>query len=178
GATVDDAGTPGMLAFLAHRGRVSAPVGPARLAVVATDEDDLRQKLAQAAQSIAAAPASAFSLPAGLHYAHDAAPGGVALLFPGQGSQALGMGADGAMAFEEARAVWDRAADIPMGGTRLHAVVFPPPAFGAEARARLEARLTATEWVQPALGVASAALLAVLRAIGLEAAATAGHSFG
>jgi malonyl CoA-acyl carrier protein transacylase len=54
--------------------------------------------------------------------------------------------------------------------------VFPRPVFRDDDREALERTLTATEWAQPAIGIASAALLAVLRQVGLTADAFAGHS--
>src|SRR6185503_8607204 len=57
-------------------------------------------------------------------------------------------------------------------------VVFPRPAFTDDEREAQSARLTRTEWAQPAIGVASAAILAVLDAAGVRPAAVAGHSFG
>jgi malonyl CoA-acyl carrier protein transacylase len=89
------------------------------------------------------------------------------------------MGADLAIHLDVARAPWDRAAALDLGGDRpLHRVVFPPPAFTDTDRAEQEARLTATEWAQPALAVHSLALLAVLEALGVTPDCVAGHSFG
>ena len=103
----------------------------------------------------------------------------VGFLFPGQGSQSLYMGADVAMASATALGVWDRAAELDFApGIRLHDVVFPPPVFDEAARSEQRARLTATEWAQPALGATSLALLAILREAGVQPAAVAGHSFG
>jgi acyl transferase domain-containing protein len=89
------------------------------------------------------------------------------------------MGADVAMASATALGVWDRAAEIEFApDVRLHDVVFPRPVFDEAARSEQRARLTATEWAQPALGAASLALLAILREAGVHPAAVAGHSFG
>ena len=99
-------------------------------------------------------------------------------LFPGQGSQYVGMGADVAMQVPQAQAVWDRATGLDLGDVPLHRVVFPPPAFTGDDRREQERRLTATEWAQPALAVHSAALLAVLSELGLRPDCVAGHSFG
>jgi acyl transferase domain-containing protein len=107
-----------------------------------------------------------------------ASAGRLAFLFPGQGAQRVGMGADLAMHLRLARSAWDDAARLEWGGVPLHAVVFPPPAFTPAERAEQEARLTATEWAQPALAVHSLALLAVLGSLGVTADCLAGHSFG
>ncbi len=88
------------------------------------------------------------------------------------------MGADLAVHLPLARAVWDGAARHEFGDLPLHRVVFPPPAFSDSSRADADARLTATQWAQPALAVHSTALLAVLASLGLEPDCMAGHSFG
>jgi acyl transferase domain-containing protein/NADP-dependent 3-hydroxy acid dehydrogenase YdfG len=150
-----------------------------RLGVVVGDTDDLKAKLSQAAALIKKNPGASWSLPTGLHYGASPAPqGGIAFLFPGQGSQYVGMGADIAMAYPQSRSAWDWAADIKLGSQRLHEVVFPPPAFTEADRDSQQARLTATEWAQPALAVASLAALGLLDALGITPDCVAGHSFG
>jgi acyl transferase domain-containing protein/NADP-dependent 3-hydroxy acid dehydrogenase YdfG/acyl carrier protein len=152
---------------------------PARLALVARDSEDLREALRRAADSVGRDPLRAFSSPQGVHYAHGTEAGGIAFLFPGQGSQYLGMGGDLAMAFDVARRPWDEAAGIAFDPTTpLHDVVFPRPAFTEDERRRHADRLTATEWAQPALAAASAGYLALLGELGVVPAAVAGHSFG
>jgi acyl transferase domain-containing protein/acyl carrier protein len=142
-----------------------------RLALVASDERDLVKKLRQAAKAVR--KGQPFVTPDGVAYGNGEPAGGVGFLFPGQGSQYPDMGAALAMFRDEALAVWDQAAD-----SRLHEVVFPRPAFDEETRREQASRLTETEWAQPAIGCASLATLAVLRQLGLEPDAAAGHSFG
>ncbi|MHA6692000.1 ACP S-malonyltransferase [Devosia sp. A449] len=93
-----------------------------------------------------------------------------AFTFPGQGSQAVGMGKDLAAAFPEARAVFqevDEALD-----QRLSAIMFE----GSDDILRL------TENAQPALMAVSMAVMRVLEAKGIRladhAAYVAGHSLG
>ncbi|MCC8454479.1 type I polyketide synthase [Streptomyces rochei] len=155
------------------------PGDEARLAVVATDTDDLYDRFAQAAAAIRRRPHDAFSLPGGTHYGTgDPAVGKVAFLFPGQGAQYVGMGADLAMFAPEAQAVWDRLAGRRFDGRALHGVVFPPPGFDDAEREERAALLNATEWAQPALAVHSLALLEVVRGLGLRPDCVGGHSFG
>jgi len=154
------------------------PAAAHRLALLAADADQLRARLQAALARIDADPARDFALPDGSSYGCGAFEGGIAVLFPGQGSQYPGMGADLAMQFEAAQRVWDAAAALDFDGERLPQRVFPIPAFDEGARKAQAERLTKTEWAQPALGAAAAAQWAVLSELGVAADAFAGHSFG
>lgn len=88
------------------------------------------------------------------------------MLFPGQGSQVVGMGADLVAAYPAARQVFAQA-DAWLGYS-LSALCFDGP---------LET-LTETQHAQPALLVHSVATLAVLRQHGIEPSVAAGHSLG
>ncbi|MFJ4839924.1 SDR family NAD(P)-dependent oxidoreductase [Streptomyces sp. NPDC088746] len=185
GASVSELVPPGTddgrsLASLAQESHTSfSPTDRVRLAVVATDGEDLREKYAQAVASIRQRPGTAFSTPAGVRYASgEPAPGRIGFLFPGQGSQYVGMGAGLAMLAPAAQAVWDRLGSTRFDGRPLHRVVFPPPAFTDEERADRRALLDATEWAQPALAVHALALLEVVRELGVRPDCVAGHSFG
>lgn len=94
----------------------------------------------------------------------------VAFTFPGQGSQAVGMGKDLAEAFPEARAVFAEVDDAL--GQKLSAVMFEGP----------EETLTLTANAQPALMAVSIAVMRVLEARGLtlkdKVSHVAGHSLG
>ncbi len=91
----------------------------------------------------------------------------VVLLFPGQGSQAPGMGKDLAARFPVAREVFE-AADVALG-VPLSAIAFEGPAD----------ELTLTHNAQPALLAHGAAVWAAVRdAIGDKVVAAAGHSLG
>lgn len=88
------------------------------------------------------------------------------LLFPGQGSQAVGMGKWAADRSAAARGLFERA-DAVLGRS-LSKLCFEGP----------EDELKKTENTQPALYVASAATLEVLAEAGIEPGAVAGHSLG
>jgi acyl transferase domain-containing protein/acyl carrier protein len=100
------------LANLAHASRQQwQTTAPRRLALVASTLDVLKSRLRDAIARIQSAPEIAFALADGSSYGVGAVAGKVALLFPGQGSQYLEMGAALAMQFDAARSVWDHAAD-------------------------------------------------------------------
>lgn len=92
----------------------------------------------------------------------------IGLLFPGQGSQSVGMGRDLAERFPEARAVFQEADDAL--GFALSRLMWEGP----------EEELTLTINAQPALLTHSAAVWAVLSASGAapDVVAAAGHSLG
>ncbi|MEM6852472.1 MAG: acyltransferase domain-containing protein, partial [Pseudomonadota bacterium] len=112
----------------------------------------------------------------------DAAPldGDVAFLFPGQGSQSLGMGGEIAMHFEAARKIWDEEAQRARieGRRALHSVVFPEPTWDEDAKSQQESALKATEVAQPALAVTELSYLALMKSVGVSCDLAIGHSFG
>jgi [acyl-carrier-protein] S-malonyltransferase len=93
-----------------------------------------------------------------------------AFTFPGQGSQAVGMGRDLAEAYPEARAVFEEVDDAL--GVALSTIMFEGP----------DDTLRLTENAQPALMAASLAVVRVLEARGISVAEhasfVAGHSLG
>ena len=151
----------------------------ARVAVVASDANELGIKLDKAVEVIRAGSEESLPDP-DVHFGFG--PSKVerlAFIFPGQGSQYVGMGAEAAMTFDCARAVWDEAVDIEeFAGDRLDRAVFPPPAFTDDERAQQFKTLTAMATAQPAIAAVSLGFLHLLRELGVEADAMAGHSFG
>lgn len=89
-----------------------------------------------------------------------------ALLFPGQGSQRVGMGRDLAHRFDVARATYEEA-DAALGFA-LSAICFEGP----------EDALTLTQHSQPAILTTSIAVFRVLAEKGLAFDVAAGHSLG
>jgi [acyl-carrier-protein] S-malonyltransferase len=90
----------------------------------------------------------------------------IALLFPGQGSQSVGMGRDLYDNFAAARAVFEEADEAL--GFALSKVIFEGP----------EETLRLTEHTQPAILTVSTAAARVLTEAGVTAAMAAGHSLG
>ncbi|MCO6177749.1 ACP S-malonyltransferase [Ciceribacter sp. RN22] len=94
----------------------------------------------------------------------------IAFTFPGQGSQAVGMGKELAATYPEARAVFEEVDEAL--GEKLSSVMFEGP----------EETLTLTANAQPALMAVSMAVIRVMQARGLDlkskVAFVAGHSLG
>jgi [acyl-carrier-protein] S-malonyltransferase len=92
--------------------------------------------------------------------------GKIAFLFPGQGSQVVGMGKQLADQEPLAKAIFDKA-DEKLN-INLSNTIFEGP----------EELLKKTEYTQPALLTVSTAILEVFKKYGIEADYTAGHSLG
>jgi acyl transferase domain-containing protein/NAD(P)H-dependent flavin oxidoreductase YrpB (nitropropane dioxygenase family)/NAD(P)-dependent dehydrogenase (short-subunit alcohol dehydrogenase family) len=134
---------------------------PVQVAVVADDIGDLQAKL-----RAASAPASSDGV-----FPRREIKGEVAFLFPGQGSQRLGMLADLYVAFP-------RLQRFLRLGHRWNDRMFPPAAFSPEERAAMSAALTDTRVAQPALGIAGLTMNELLRTLGVAPAMAGGHSYG
>ena len=87
-------------------------------------------------------------------------------MFPGQGSQSVGMGKALYESHPEIRKVYDEAGEIL--GYDVAALCFEGPAE----------RLNLTEYTQPALLTASIAAFRLLEPLGIQPVAVAGHSLG
>ncbi|MEJ2157546.1 MAG: SDR family NAD(P)-dependent oxidoreductase [Desulfobacteraceae bacterium] len=101
--------------------------------------------------------------------------GGVAFMFPGQGSQYVGMGRDLTCCFPESMAVLEEASRCLDAEETLDEYLFPRMPGSAEA---LESRLRQTRIAQPAIGAVSVAMMASLARFGVRPDATCGHSYG
>lgn len=91
---------------------------------------------------------------------------GIGLVFPGQGSQSVGMGKALCEAHPHLKQVYDEASTVL--GYDVAALCFEGPAE----------TLSLTEHTQPALLVSSIAALRALQPIGIKPVAVAGHSLG
>ncbi len=147
---------------------------PYRLSIIARDTKALHQKLGKAVTLLEAG--KSFSSPDGIDFSDAPAEPKSALLFPGQGSQSLHMGADMAMAQPAAQTFWDNLREH--GADYVPGLIFPPAPFNITDKSAQEADLRNTRNAQPAIGATSLSTLAVLNELDIKIDATAGHSFG
>jgi acyl transferase domain-containing protein/NAD(P)-dependent dehydrogenase (short-subunit alcohol dehydrogenase family) len=120
--------------------------------------------------------------PEGIFLGKGPLRGSLGVLFPGQGSQYVGMLRDLLCQFPDALDTLYEANGhfrSPYGeGLRLSDQLYPPPPFDDDTRTRYEQELRDTRVAQPALGAVSLAAIRVLEYFGVKAQAYAGHSFG
>ena len=177
------AGSRPPLRDLAHAlaGRLGTPATATTLAIVTTSHADLIAKLSLARDAIRGG-SPAVADPRGVYFAEPPGLSGqkVAFVFPGQGSQTVGMLRDLAIHFEDVRRAYEEfdAAILALGHEPIGPRIFPPPVFDEAARRRQDEALQATEVAQPAIGAASVGLLRLLAKVGVQPDMTAGHSYG
>jgi acyl transferase domain-containing protein/NAD(P)H-dependent flavin oxidoreductase YrpB (nitropropane dioxygenase family)/NADP-dependent 3-hydroxy acid dehydrogenase YdfG len=163
----DEAGRPWRLRDLACT-VAEWTAGEVLVAMVADDLDDLRLKLRRA---------QTFTTDGGVFVADENAPGQghadstVAFLFPGQGSQRVGMLGDLFVAFPALRR------HLQAGHDWVDKI-FGPKTFTREAAAAQTEMLKSTQNAQPALGIAGLAMADLLGRIGVRPDLAAGHSYG
>jgi acyl transferase domain-containing protein/NAD(P)-dependent dehydrogenase (short-subunit alcohol dehydrogenase family) len=126
---------------------------------------------------------TSWSTPDGVFYGKGSAAGRLAVLFPGQGAQSVGMLRELACRFPVMQDVLTDAdaafAEFrPDDARRLSDYIYPPTAYTAEDQSQQEQSLRTTDVAQPALGAVSLGALAVLNQFGVRGELTAGHSYG
>ncbi len=157
------------------------PSGPHRLALVVKDLADLAQKIDQALKRLEKDSGESWATRSGLVYSRRPLEGKIAFMFPGEGSQYLGMFADLALHFDDARTwfeFWRGLYDEPAGESRTD-IVFAPESELTDSRlAELEKRLHDMDVGSEAVFIASQAMRAILKTLGVQPDVMVGHSTG
>ncbi len=152
---------------------------PVRLVLVAQrGKTDLAQLVARAKARLTSQSGSQKWQTAEGAFFGTGPAGKLAVLFPGQGSQSVGMLRELACTFPEILESLDRA-NAGQPGDRLSDFIYPPTSFAADSKSLQDEALKATDIAQPALGAVSYGAYRVLNErFGLNADCFAGHSYG
>ncbi len=154
---------------------------PERLTIDFGTREELLEKLGKAKKAIAAGTPKALQALAsqGIFRGSGPAPGRLAFLFPGQGSQYVNMGRELAACEPAAAAVFEEADRVmtPILDRPLTSYLFADGKDDEAVKAAEEA-LKQTAITQPAMLTADVALYEVLRTYGLEPDLVMGHSLG
>ncbi|MDB5347127.1 MAG: Erythronolide synthase [Schlesneria sp.] len=158
------------------------------LFVVERDKTDLAKIVAGAITMLEKyADRADWSTPDGAYYGRGAAAGRLGVLFPGQGSQYIGMLRELACRFPAMNDVLSEANEVfasrvesgPFRAmNKLTDFVYPAPAWSQGDRDAQDDDLRATQVAQPAIGAVSLGALAILEQFGVHPEAAAGHSYG
>src|SRR5262245_9965983 len=150
-----------------------------RLLLVAQYGSNFGKLVAAAMGRLESEPAAkSWVIPEAAYFGQGAVAGSLGVLFPGQGSQSVGMLRDLACTFPEMLDTLVEAEQGWHGAKRLADFIYPHPAFSPQARGEQEAELRATDVAQPALGAVSLGAWRVLQSFGLIGDVFAGHSYG
>ncbi|MEW6278332.1 MAG: SDR family NAD(P)-dependent oxidoreductase [Candidatus Eremiobacterota bacterium] len=104
----------------------------------------------------------------------------VAFLFPGQGSQAVGMGREACLYLPELREALELAQELlgPAYPFPLTEALYPGRPFSPQEEQNQRRRVTHTHVAQPLIGALSLGFLRFMERLGVSPAAVGGHSFG
>lgn len=171
-------GDSALLDFVLKHNRITTDDPAHRVAIVATSPADLADKLAGAAEVLRDSRRRQINDRRGVYYTEEplGRGGRVAFLFPGEGSQYVGMLTETAMAFPEVR----RWFDLLDAAFHRHErqfppsrAIYPPPGVPVD-----PARLWSMDVGPEVLFAASQGLLGLLRHLGITPHAAVGHSSG
>ncbi|MFQ5430628.1 MAG: beta-ketoacyl synthase N-terminal-like domain-containing protein, partial [Phycisphaerae bacterium] len=150
-----------------------------RLVLVIEADTKLGPLLADVAASLAEGPSERIAPGSDVFYGGGDPSGKVAFLFPGQGSQYVGMGRELTCTFPEMLDTFAEAEEAGgHSGTRLCDRVYPRPTFDPPEREQQAAALNRTETAQPALGAVCLGMARLLRRFEARPDLLAGHSYG
>lgn len=164
--------------WLADEYRIGAAEGSVRLAFVAKTASEASEKAATALEMLKKSTADSFTQK-GITYSSVAAEGKITMLFPGQGTQAVGMLSEAAIAYPQLRRAITSADNvlIKKGVTPVSELIYPKALTEEEKNAAAEALMN-TANTQPTLAAVESGLYKIVTKRGLCADSYIGHSFG
>jgi acyl transferase domain-containing protein/NAD(P)-dependent dehydrogenase (short-subunit alcohol dehydrogenase family) len=155
------------------------------LVVLQKGQSDMAEKLKTIRAMTQKYPEGRFwSTRDGIFFGSGDVTGKLGMVFPGQGSQYVGMLRDLSCLFPQMQQVLEEAeksykAFRPAGEAKLLTdYIYPHPVFSKEAEAENERSLRATQIAQPSIGAVSLGALNLLKHFGVAPDAVAGHSYG
>ncbi|RAL23895.1 hypothetical protein DL240_07030 [Lujinxingia litoralis] len=151
-----------------------------RLAIAFEGVDELRARLERARNAAERDKGWRVLAHQGIVLGERVLAGKVGMLFPGQGTQYLGMLSELKSRFDVVRRTFEEADEVmmPVIGRRLSDVIDPGPLGDAAAQKAAFEALTQTEITQPAVLTADIALYRLLGRLGIAPHVVAGHSLG
>ncbi|MFW5966088.1 MAG: type I polyketide synthase, partial [Persicimonas sp.] len=157
---------------------VELPDGPVRLAVSYDSEEALEKKVKRTRRAFERGRGWRILANQGIFLKDEETGGDIAMLFPGQGTQYIGMLGDLRDRFEVIDETFNEADRImkPILGRPLTDFIFPEQSDLTEEEAR--ERLRQTEVTQPAVLTVNTALLRLLDQFSIAPHMVAGHSLG
>lgn len=148
-------------------------------ALLVCGPSDYTQKLSELADALEAGKETSATLPSGSFYGNTQSElGKIAFLFPGQGSQYVGMARDFFSIFPEALQALETAHNTLAPEQDPASLIFPIKRFVEGEEAANTQAITDTRAAQPCLGAVESSIATILRHFGVEPQAMAGHSYG
>jgi acyl transferase domain-containing protein/acyl carrier protein len=171
------------LVDLAYTCNAGGKKDPIRVALVAESVDDLLEKVSQVLGRLKDPTCRQIKDVRGIYYFEEplATSGGLAFLFPGEGSQYPNMLADLCLHFPEVRQRFDEIERVfarHRRGFLPSDVIFPRAAFSEEDERAAIQQIWGMEGAVEAVLTANRALYELLRRLGIEPDAIVGHSTG
>jgi acyl transferase domain-containing protein len=153
-----------------------------RLTIVVNQASpDLEKLIADVKQQLNDSSESAWQKLNGVTYSSGKIGNNIAFIFPGQGSQYVGMCRDLACQFPQFSTALEEANQIfikATGKQSLADVLYPIPVFSKAEEKEQEKILRQTQNAQPAIGAVSIGVLNVLNHFAVAPTAAIGHSYG
>ncbi|AWV89505.1 type I polyketide synthase [Bradymonas sediminis] len=173
----------GLAATAAHRLPIEAPhfalpQDAVRLAISYASEDGLKTQVERIQKAFERGRGWKILANQGIYLGTERTGGRMAMLFPGQGSQYIGMLDNLRERYPIVQATFDEADAImaPVLGRPLSSIIFPDPSDLSKEQAN--ELLRQTEVTQPAVLTVDIALLRLFKHFGIEPDMVAGHSLG